>query len=382
MKILHTADWHIGSKLQGLERKEEQQAVLDEIIEIAKKEDVDAVFVCGDVFHHTISSNYAEKMIIDAFMKLADNGRRCVIALAGNHDDPERLTACKQFAERENIFLVDGLNYEYGQSFSDKFTINLVDCGKGYLTFKKGNEKLVVNLMPYPYAWFNKEKTIKGESKTDKLARLYSCGTVAFENSSINVSIGHFFTSTSQRKSDIYFNFPKDRIPKSDYTALGHVHDAITVSERENIYYCGSPYQVNVTEAQDRFVNVVQLEKGKKNIIKKIKLSAHKNIAVVEVNSFDDAVEKLKDKQDCLVSIKTTADSLKASEIQEIKNNYPNIFAFNIIPSIKKSIDVTKRNMNEKQVFEAFCKFSGEKVDQNLLKAFEEVFKGEKDEAN
>ena len=87
MKILHTADWHIGSKLQGKSRKDEQQAVIDEIVNIAKAEDVDAVFVCGDVFHHNYSCDYAEKMIVDALIRLADGGRRCVVAITGNHDD-------------------------------------------------------------------------------------------------------------------------------------------------------------------------------------------------------------------------------------------------------------------------------------------------------
>lgn len=382
MKILHTADWHIGSKLQGKSRKDEQQAVLDEIVSIAKHENVDAVFICGDVFHHNFSTNYAEKMITDTLIRLADGGKRCVIAITGNHDDPDRLTASKHFAEKENIFLVDSLSYDYGQDFSNKFAINLVETGKGYLTFKKGNEKMVVNLMPYPYSWFNEEKTLKGETKQDKLERLFSCGAVAFEKDAINISIGHFFSSCKGRISDIYFDFPKDKIPKSDYVALGHVHDAVTVSEKDKIYYCGSPYQVNSTEEKDKFVNIVELDAGKKCVVKKVKLHAHKNLEVLEVKSFAEAQEKMQGKSDYLITIKTTSEGLSAEEIKKLKEAYPNIFAFNIIPSIKKSIDVTKRNMTEKQVFEAFCKFKGSDVNEELLKTFEEVFKGDNDETD
>lgn len=382
MKILHTADWHIGAKLQGGDRKDEQQAVLDEIVDVSKKENVDVVLVCGDLFHHTQSTTYAEKMIIDTLIKLADGGNRAVVAIVGNHDDGEKLTSCKHFAEKENIFLVDSLNYNYDGDFNSKFPINLVECGKGYLSFKKGNEKIIINLMPYPYAWFMEEKTLKDEDKLDKLARLYSCGAAAFESGAINISVGHFFTSSPKAKSDIYFDFPQNKIPKSDYVALGHVHDACTISETNNIYYCGSPYQVNVTENVNRFVNVVELHPNKKPVVKKVKLSAHKNIAVVEIKNFDEVHEKLEDKKDFLVSIKTTAEALSAKQIKEIKNQYPNIFAFNIIPTIKKSIDVTKRNMTEKQVFEAFCKSKNIQVDSDLMKAFEEVFKGDNNEAD
>lgn len=382
MKILHTADWHIGSNLQGLDRREEQQAVLDEIVDIAEKEDVDAVFVCGDLFHHTISATYADKMILNTLIRLADNGKRCVVAIIGNHDDAQRLTASKHFAERENIFLVDSLNYNYEGEFTNKFRINLAETGKGFLAFKKAGEKLIVNLMPYPYEWFMAEKTLKGEDASAKLERLYSYGTIAFEKDANNISIGHFFTSTPRSKSDIYFEFPKNKIPKSDYVALGHVHDADVVSEKDNIYYCGSPYQVNVTEDENKFVNIVQLSPGKKCVVKKVKLNSRKKIAVVEIKSFEDAKEKLKGKEDYLISLKVSAQALSAAQIKEIKNSYPNIFAFNIVPNIKRTIDVTKRNMTEKQVFEAFCKEKGEKPDEKLTKLFQEIIIGDEDEIN
>ncbi|HNS47673.1 MAG TPA: exonuclease subunit SbcD, partial [Bacteroidales bacterium] len=50
MKILHTSDWHLGKKLEGFSRLEEQETALSEICEIADHENVDAVIVAGDLF--------------------------------------------------------------------------------------------------------------------------------------------------------------------------------------------------------------------------------------------------------------------------------------------------------------------------------------------
>jgi exonuclease SbcD len=50
MKLLHTSDWHLGKRLEDFSRIEEQQAVLQEICEIADREQVDAVLVAGDLF--------------------------------------------------------------------------------------------------------------------------------------------------------------------------------------------------------------------------------------------------------------------------------------------------------------------------------------------
>ena len=50
MKILHTADWHLGKRLQEFSRLEEQKLVLEEIIQIADREEVDLVLLAGDIF--------------------------------------------------------------------------------------------------------------------------------------------------------------------------------------------------------------------------------------------------------------------------------------------------------------------------------------------
>ncbi|MCA1744311.1 MAG: exonuclease subunit SbcD [Bacteroidales bacterium] len=50
MRLLHTSDWHLGKRLDDFSRMEEQQSVLQEIVEIAEQEQVDAVLVAGDLF--------------------------------------------------------------------------------------------------------------------------------------------------------------------------------------------------------------------------------------------------------------------------------------------------------------------------------------------
>ena len=50
MKVLHTADWHLGKRLDGFSRFQEQIDVMNEIIEIADRENVDMILVAGDLF--------------------------------------------------------------------------------------------------------------------------------------------------------------------------------------------------------------------------------------------------------------------------------------------------------------------------------------------
>ncbi len=48
--MLHTSDWHLGKRLEDFSRLEEQKAVMQEICEIAEREQVDVVIVAGDLF--------------------------------------------------------------------------------------------------------------------------------------------------------------------------------------------------------------------------------------------------------------------------------------------------------------------------------------------
>src|SRR5260370_34631870 len=85
MRFLHTSDWHVGKVLKGHNRLEEQQAVLGEIVGIARDEQVDAVLVAGDLYESSAPTAQAQRLVLRALMGLRATGAE-VIAIAGNHD--------------------------------------------------------------------------------------------------------------------------------------------------------------------------------------------------------------------------------------------------------------------------------------------------------
>src|SRR6218665_3728006 len=93
MKILHTADWHLGKKLDYYSRLEEQHAVLNEICTIADAENVDLVLVAGDLYDTFNPPVEAVELLYRTLKRLTNNGKRPVIAIAGNHDSPDRIEA-------------------------------------------------------------------------------------------------------------------------------------------------------------------------------------------------------------------------------------------------------------------------------------------------
>ncbi|MDA3951527.1 MAG: exonuclease subunit SbcD [Spirochaeta sp.] len=106
MKILHTADWHIGKRLDRFSRIEEQRAVLAEIATIAAREHVDVCLVAGDLYDTVNPGSEAEEVLYRGLTDLSGGGARPVIAIAGNHDSPDRINAPDVLARQHGIILI------------------------------------------------------------------------------------------------------------------------------------------------------------------------------------------------------------------------------------------------------------------------------------
>src|SRR5690606_4914271 len=79
MKLLHTADWHVGKAIRGRSRATEHQQVLAEIAGVAERESVDAVIVAGDLFDTSSPTPEAERIVYRALLDLAAGGRPVLV---------------------------------------------------------------------------------------------------------------------------------------------------------------------------------------------------------------------------------------------------------------------------------------------------------------
>ena len=103
MKILHTSDWHLGKKLEGYSRIEEQEKFLEELKEICNREEIQVILIAGDVYDSSNPPVEAEKLYFKAIKDLSNNGDRLIIVIAGNHDNPEKLLASTPFSSEYGI---------------------------------------------------------------------------------------------------------------------------------------------------------------------------------------------------------------------------------------------------------------------------------------
>ena len=94
IRILHTADWHIGATLRGHDRENEHRAVLDRVVAIAEERDVHALVMAGDVYDAYNPSAVSQGLFYQTLAKLSRaRPGMTIVVVAGNHDSAARLEA-------------------------------------------------------------------------------------------------------------------------------------------------------------------------------------------------------------------------------------------------------------------------------------------------
>lgn len=274
MRLLHTADWHLGRTLEGRSREDEQEAVMDEICRIADEEQIDAVLMAGDVFDTVNPPAISEALFYETAERLAYGGKRPLLVIAGNHDSPERLEASRPLAGKQGITIV-------GRPVTAPLSVSIDRTG----------EQLVVGAIPYPsesrlnecLSEMNEEKAIQG-AYNDRLALLFHEHARLFSRNTVNVLMTHVFAaggkeSDSERPVQVggaYTVYPSSFPDTAQYVALGHLHRPQTMEKSPVLTrYAGSPLAYSFSESgQPKSVTVIDVKPGEKASIETIRLTS------------------------------------------------------------------------------------------------------------
>ena len=229
MRILHTSDWHIGKRIAGRERLEEQRAILSEIADLCESERIELVLIAGDVFDTFLPSAEAEDLFYAAVKKIAA-GKRAVVAISGNHDDNVRLTAATALSEEQGIYIFG--NSGRVPRLSAARSIRAAAAGKSHILFENDNgDRVFVHALPYPNEARLKETKNADESYFDKMRRWIGEGERCNTQGDPSVFLAHIFVaggkvSDSEREIDLggARAVPLELLPRCDYAALGHLH--------------------------------------------------------------------------------------------------------------------------------------------------------------
>ena len=398
MKILHTADWHLGKRLDRFSRLEEQVLVMNEIVEIADEQKVDMVLIAGDLFDNFNPSVEATELLYKTLKQLSLNGKRPVIAISGNHDSPNFIDAPNPLARECGIILIGHPNAKINDFELEHFKI--ANSKEGFLELQIKNQDFPIRILHTPYANEIRLKEYFGENKEEELNKILAenwknLADEFCDENGVNLLMAHLYMNKKGApileepegekpikigNADLIFS---DSIPgQIQYTALGHLHAFNNIGTIEKpVVYSSSPLCYSFSEAgQTKYISLIEAIPNQEVSFEKIALKNGKSLVRKTFDSVEKTVNWLMENQNSFVEITLESETfLKAEERKQIYQSHPGIV--HLIPKVKNQEifenQVQEINLNQDilPLFRDYFKSknAGQEPNEDLINLFNEI---------
>lgn len=379
MKILHTADWHLGKRLDRFSRLEEQILVMNEIVQIADEQNVDLVLVAGDLFDNFNPSVEAIELFYKTLKRLSQNGKRPVIAISGNHDSPYLIDAPDPLARECGIILIGHPKAKVTPFELEDFEIS--NSVEGMIELKLKNHDFPIRIVHTAFANEIRLKEYFGENKEEALNQVLAenWATIAdgfCDENGVNILMTHLYMNKRGApvleepdgekpikigNADLIYS---DTIPSQiQYTALGHLHAFRNIgTEEKPVVYSSSPLCYSFSEAgQTKYVSIIEAKPNQNVSYEKIALKNGKSLVRKTFDEVEKAIEWLSENQNTFVELTLESETyLKAEERKMINNAHHGIV--HLIPKVKN------QEINQKQLHDI-------NLNQDIQSLFKDYFK-------
>ena len=260
LKIVHTADWHLGQTFLQKSRIEEHQYFIDWLLETIQTQDIDAIIIAGDIFdvsNPTIEAlNKYHYFLTEAYKKGVQ-----VVIVGGNHDSASRLNSYKDIFKILNVSVVGGEHNNTG-------TIIPI--------FKRGEKNPSALVAAVPYLRDGDIRKISAGETIHEAHGLFTAEVKKHYDDLLNQAKTNYPNLPVIGTAHLYINScvlsePAEKrmhalvgtlgqIPSSvfskgyDYVAMGHIHKPQMISHPEDVVlkYSGSPIPLSFNERNDQ----------------------------------------------------------------------------------------------------------------------------------
>lgn len=301
MKILHTSDWHLGHILYEHERNEEMQSFLKQLQNIIAEQHPDALVVCGDIFDRTTAPISARDMYVRALLNIHDaNPTMQIVVAAGNHDGKSSLEVESLLWSRLNIKIIGQIERDPDGAVDYQRHIVPVNDAQGHPC---GFIIAVPHI--YEYSYPQTDNTETKEERQQAFFQKLLDETAAQNPHNLPVVLTAHLTMTGGNFAGHNFNdniggidtVDQQQLGQGyDYLALGHIHNAQTITYHGQVArYCGTPIAVSFDEQGKHSISMVQLQGGVKPIIEEIEIHNPKPLLTIPAKPklFNDAIHEL-----------------------------------------------------------------------------------------
>lgn len=331
MRFLHTSDWHVGRTIRNRSRMDEHRAVFAEIVDIARREQVDAVLVTGDIFHERRPPLAAEQLVAQTLAQLASEHIVSVV-IPGNHDDAARLRTLKPLGDLLQVHLLTDLSAD-----PSDLTELIVPIPQ-----RTGGEKALVGCLPYlhPHHVLNvaegsdkseTERLSTYQTKVQEYLRTFAEEMKRMDSNAVSILLAHAHVSGTEFgggewRSSVFPVDPGIFPSQVHYVALGHMHQPQKVGgTRAQARYAGSILQMDFGErGQDKSVCLVEAHPGKPAEVSPIALTAGKSL-LRRAGTAEEILSQAEEFTNAWVDVVLKPEE-RASELIERLRDLPGVF--------------------------------------------------------
>lgn len=253
MKLVHTADWHLGKYLYGRSLLPDQEYfVREQFLPFLRTERPDLVILAGDVFDRAVAPSGALRLF-DFFLSEVSALGVPLAVIAGNHDGPDRMAIGAALLRKSGVYLA---------ARPDEVLRPVeLTCGDR-----------PVRLFLLPYCEPPEIRALLGDESLRTFQEAYAAllerAAALAAPDRLNLLAAHCFAAgsvTSASESPVYVGGTGEVstacFSPFSYTALGHLHAPQRAGERGR--YAGSPLKYSFDEAhQEKSVTVVEWNGG------------------------------------------------------------------------------------------------------------------------
>ena len=279
MKLLHLGDLHLGRSLGDFDLIEDQKYILDQILKIIEKENVDGVLIAGDVYDKSIPSEAATNLL-DYFLCKLSESRVQTFMISGNHDSDDRLNYGSNLFEAHQIYISA---LYHGTLDKHKVADEYGEVNVYLLPFVKASQ----------VRHFYPEETIDSYDDAVRVILKHADMDVTQRN----VIVAHqFVTGQSEdpalggsegagtQSVGLVEKIGYDCFDGFDYVALGHIHSPQRVG-RDEVRYSGSPLKYSLSEVHNaKSVPVITMGKKGEVTLELIPLKPMRDLRHIKGN--------------------------------------------------------------------------------------------------
>lgn len=316
MKIIHTADWHLGRLLHNQSLLEDQTFVLEQILTYVKEHNVDALLVAGDIYDRSIPPAEAISLLNSFINRLAKLNVP-IIMITGNHDGAERLSFASKQLQDSGVHILGALNQVHVPVILERSGVTVNVYGIPYADPESVRDAFDTDLKGFDEAHTYLVNQVKATYN-------------AQEN---NILMSHCFvdgaeTSESEKTLSIGGS---DRVSFEpmldfDYIALGHLHSP-QKKGADRIRYSGSILKYSFSEhKQKKGVTLLEFDQSGLVNHQHLPLTPKKEVRVLE-GLLDDVITqgKTDPHKDDYVMVRLTDQTALLEPIAKLREVYPNI---------------------------------------------------------